>query len=241
MKEIEKTEVDNLVEKVSEVIETHFSKEDKFVFEVNYKNYKKFKHLRSLSSPDGFISNSRIGTLSWGFWYSHVPEGYKLITFEEFAQRFIKESLKSSDVVKYVIKDSEAIKKYPIGTIYYPIHPASKKQGDACKSDGRFYVTASGDILNSHNKVVYHKASNRWADLKTAPEIFINGHFGVFFPEYVKFGCARINRNLFERLELNGYLDKWGNSNISIESITIGNCIFSKSQIKRIVDYYNNL
>ena len=321
MKKIEKTEVDNLVRKVSEVIETHFSKEDKFVFEVNYENYQKFKHIRDLCSPNGFISNKCIGdTLSWGFWYSHIPEGYKLITFEEFAQRFIKEPLKLPDIVKYennldygfkdgdivkvlrtknvyyynskaigtlfridlsdyALKEwkngenysvdpinfhgvnyypedlvkatdeevkyfnklSEAIKRYPVGTFYYPIHPTSKKQGDACISNGMFCVTACGNIINTNDMYVYNKTIDKWAGSKPTPEIFINAYKGEFFPNYVKFGCAQIDKDLFKELVLNGYLDRWGNSNRSIESITIGKGIFSKSQIEQIVDYYDSL
>ena len=379
MKNIEKKEIDDLVGKVSKVIETHFSKGDKFVFEVNPENYQKFKHLRPLSFPDGFIANLSSGNLSWGFWYSHIPEEFKLITFEEFAHRFIKEPLRLPDIVKYVIKDdekcyklaslilygnvygskklkegyivgkdddrirlfknfevldilfncvrcvkdesnlnydfkdgdivkvlntknvclynskavntlfrislpdcalkewengrnysvdptnfhnvnyyredlikatdeeiehfnklSEAVKKYPIGTVYYPIRPTNKKQGYACESNGKFCVTACGNIINTDDTHVYDKTINKWAEFKLIPpEIFINGHKGEFFPDYVKFGCAQIDRDLFDELVINGCLDTRKNSNRSIESITIGNGIFSKSQIEQIVDYYD--
>lgn len=67
------------------------------------------------------------------------------------------------------------------------------------------------------------------------PNITINGYKGEFFDDYVKFGCAKIDKDLFIDLENLG----GGIGNKSIESITIGKGAFTKEQIKEIAEYYN--
>lgn len=72
------------------------------------------------------------------------------------------------------------------------------------------------------------------------PQIEINGYKGEFENNYVKFGCAKIDKSIF--INLNNLTNTEFafniNSNKFIESITIGKGTFSKEQIKEIADYY---
>ena len=59
-----------------------------------------------------------------------------------------------------------------------------------------------------------------------------------FFNDYVKFGCAEIDKDVFIRL---GQLGQGLNHcNRVLESVTIGKGTFSKEQIKQIAGYYLN-
>lgn len=81
---------------------------------------------------------------------------------------------------------------------------------------------------------------------KSHPDITINGYKGEFFNWGVKFGCAEIHCNVF--VELNKLYNNIQNKDIAIgnitnkniESVTIGNGVFSKEQIKQIAEYYLN-
>lgn len=74
---------------------------------------------------------------------------------------------------------------------------------------------------------------------QTYPDIAINGYKGEFFDGYVKFGCAKIAKELI--IEMNNIMLKsHPNSNREIESVTIGKGIFSKDQIKEIAECYLN-
>lgn len=73
------------------------------------------------------------------------------------------------------------------------------------------------------------------------PQIEVNGYKGEFFTNYVKFGCAQIDKSIF--INLNNLSTKEGfnkNSNREIESVTIGKGTFTKDQIKEIAEYYLN-
>lgn len=251
-------EVEQLVEKVSNVIKDNFSK--KYVFQVTTENYEKFKHLRALVSAHGYISDTikdgdivkvldtpnvrkynpnAINTLFSIKLTPHILNYWKRglgvsADFSNFhgVNYFYEDLVKATDEeIKFYNTLEEAKRKYPVGIIYHPINYKS------CKSDGRFCVDAFGNIFNRNNKVVYHKSSNRWAELKGTPEIFIDGHKGEFFPEYVKFGCAEIDKEVFINLSYN-LSHKWKFSNRDIEYVTIGNGIFSKEHIKQIANYY---
>jgi hypothetical protein len=68
------------------------------------------------------------------------------------------------------------------------------------------------------------------------PAITINGFSGVFFDDYVKFGCAEISADTF--IEVNKFINTDRKGNRSIESVTIGIGVFNKNVIKKIADYY---
>lgn len=69
------------------------------------------------------------------------------------------------------------------------------------------------------------------------PQIEVNGYKGEFFDNYVKFGCAEMQKNLFTDLYrwIEGSAE---HTNRNIEFVTIGKGVFTKEQIKEIAEYY---
>lgn len=100
------------------------------------------------------------------------------------------------------------------------------------------------DALRMGGSIIYHKG--KWAEiLPSHPRIEINGYKGEFFDDYVRFGCAKISREVF--IDSNKLFKHNSESvfdytecNRSIESITIGKGTFTKDQIKQIAEYYLN-
>jgi len=78
-------------------------------------------------------------------------------------------------------------------------------------------------------------------EIKTVqyPQITINAYKGEFFDTYVKFGCARIDKNLIISIWNLMSIDS-NNPFKNLNSVTIGNGLFSKDQIKEIAEYYLN-
>ena len=70
------------------------------------------------------------------------------------------------------------------------------------------------------------------------PDITINGYKGEFFKDYVKFGCAEIDKEVFIKLHQLGQGIE--HCNRQLESVTIGKGTFSKDHIKQIAEYYLN-
>lgn len=72
------------------------------------------------------------------------------------------------------------------------------------------------------------------------PQITINSYKGEFFDDYVKFGCAKIDKQLFIDLYKTSKINwsMYGNKNV--EAVTIGKGTFYKEQIKEIAEYYLN-
>ncbi len=94
------------------------------------------------------------------------------------------------------------------------------------------------DALLCGSDFIYKEGE--WAEiLPDSPQITVNDYKGVFYDNYVEFGCARISKylfiDLFESPALKG-LHTFGNK--EIESITIGKGTFTKQQIKEIAEYY---
>ena len=85
---------------------------------------------------------------------------------------------------------------------------------------------------------MYILFKDKWAEIIKAPCIIINGYKAEFFPTYVKFGYAEINKEVFIDLAT---INEYANTNRDIESVTIGRGVFTKAQIKEIADYYNDL
>lgn len=77
--------------------------------------------------------------------------------------------------------------------------------------------------------------------LVSDPDIVINGHKAGFFKNYIKFGCAEIDKDVFIKLYT---ILKVGSNNVitvgnkQIESVTIGKGIFTSEQVKEIAEYY---
>lgn len=71
------------------------------------------------------------------------------------------------------------------------------------------------------------------------PDITINGYKGEFFDNYVKFGCAKIDRSLFYVLndDIKRIIPEEGYK--SITSVTIGKGTFTANEIEEIAEYYN--
>jgi len=133
----------------------------------------------------------------------------------------------------------EAKKRYPIGSKFKSAYDNSYV---GIIETQNFYVRNDNYItLNSSTGVcVYY--NNKWAEiLPSYPNITINGYRAEFFKNYVKFGCAEIDKSIFINLYNLIYTGNFNkNSNKLIESVTIGKGIFTKEQIKEIAEYYLN-
>lgn len=83
------------------------------------------------------------------------------------------------------------------------------------------------------------KATPEEIEAAQIPKIEINGYKGEFFSNYVKFGCAEIQKELFT--DLYRWIDGSSeHTNREIENVTIGKGIFSKKDIIQIAEYYLN-
>lgn len=152
----------------------------------------------------------------------------------------------------------EAKKRYPIGTRFIGAHVPEQTHSfsivtntnfrigarqtkkftiTAMTDDGEFYRPSSYSEHGntSNDRIVY--ADGKWAEiLPSYPQISINGCSGVFFDNYIKFGCVEISKQLF--LELYAVKDSTLTNGREIESVTIGKGTITKAQIKEIAEYY---
>lgn len=94
-------------------------------------------------------------------------------------------------------------------------------------------------------KHLLRKATPEEIKAAQTPQITINGYVGEFFDDYVKFGCAYIDKviilsiyNFFKELSRTEKASPA--SNKEIESVTIGKGTFTKEQIKQIAEFYLN-
>ena len=140
----------------------------------------------------------------------------------------------TSEEIKDAKKDAllaEAKSKYPIGTMF-----KSPYSGCIREVTGKIRTTIDNYGLVDDEGYILFKG--KWAEIIKTPYITINGYKAEFFPTYVKFGCAEINKEVFIDLAT---INEYANTNRDIESVTIGRGVFTKAQIKEIADYYNDL
>lgn len=126
---------------------------------------------------------------------------------------------------------AEAKSKYPIGTVFKSAYSGNIRE----VTDEITIDSYSGGLVSRGAFILY---KDEWAEIITTPNITINGYKAEFFPTYVKFGYAEINKEVFIELAI---INEYGNTNREVESVTIGRGVFTKAQIKEIADYYNNL
>lgn len=75
-----------------------------------------------------------------------------------------------------------------------------------------------------------------WAELlPSTPSIQINGYKGEFFEDYVKFGCAEIDKDIFIKLS---ELTIHGKGNRKLQSVTIGYGTFNLTEINEIANHF---
>ena len=126
----------------------------------------------------------------------------------------------------------EAKRRYPVGTKF----ESASSEGKICYVEHIpiFKNGLIGTKDNGLNGIIYK--NGKWAEiLPSYPQITINGYTGEFFDDYVRFGCAQIDREVFIDLFS---CKEYCNTNRDIESVTIGKGTFSKKQIKEIALYY---
>lgn len=86
----------------------------------------------------------------------------------------------------------------------------------------------------------FRKATSEEVESVKTPNIIINDYKGEFFPNYVQFGCAKIEKNMiiviYQLMQLYNESDLYK----GITNVTIGKGTFTKEQIKKIVEYYGN-
>lgn len=141
----------------------------------------------------------------------------------------------TSEEIKDAEKDAllaEAESKYPIGTVF-----KSAYSGFISKVTDKIRTAIDNDGLVD-DEGMYILFKGKWAEIIKTPCIIINGYKVEFFPTYVKFGYAEINKEVFIDLAT---INEYSNTNREVESVTIGRGVFTKAQIKEIADYYNEL
>lgn len=107
--------------------------------------------------------------------------------------------------------------------------------------DGWIWHVCDTGERNGYNKKNYRKATPEEIKAAQYPQIEVNGYKGEFFDDYVKFGCAKIEKAYI--LKINDILSNtyWKRSDYkTITSITIGKGTFTEEQIKLIAEYYIN-
>lgn len=107
------------------------------------------------------------------------------------------------------------------------------KDGNANIKDPRYY----GKNWNLRTES-FRKATPEEIEAAQYPQITINNYKGEFFDNFVKFGCAKIDKNWF--LQFYEIMRTVTYSNKEIESVTIGKGTFTKDQIKEIAAFYLN-
>lgn len=171
------------------------------------------------------------------------PSGFRPSTPTEIEDYNAKEQLE------------EAKRRYPVGTRFIGAHvpkqtsSVSVVTNDTFKigrrqtsgisiyamtDEGQYYSSASKYGNTANDRIVC--CEGKWAEILSFPYIVVNGYSGTFYDNYVKFGCAEISKQLF--LELYAVKDSTLTNGREIESVTIGNGTFTKSQIKEIAEYY---
>lgn len=159
-----------------------------------------------------------------GFFISN-PLNYPKITFEQFEKYVLKQETMEKKIVRYKLKDG--CEKY------LPILEKVSACFSETVNDYSFsiYSIYYNDFKEAH-------VLDLWFDPiyeDDKPNITINGYKAEFFDTYVKFGCAEISKEVFFDL-VNA--KNYSNTNIEVESVTIGKGIFSKNDIKQIAEYY---
>lgn len=136
----------------------------------------------------------------------------------------------------------EAKLKYPKGTNFkcFSSEERSVSTGNFRIAYGIYKEKENPIVRVAETDLAVYDVIGNWATiLPSYPQITINNYEGEFFYNYVKFGCAKMQKNLFTDLY------KWiegssENTNRNIESVTIGKGTFTKEQIKEIAEYYLN-
>jgi hypothetical protein len=152
----------------------------------------------------------------------------------------------------------EAAKRYPIGTRFIPVH-AGRPDYVCIVTNNTFNInqrqdfgiaitsmTDEGDYYASINKSKYGTTSydrvvygdGKWAEIVPAyPDITINGYKGEFFPDYVKFGCASIEKEMI--------LSIWNLMSAEVpdgfkklKKVYIGEGRFDVNEIKIIAEHF---
>lgn len=196
----------------------NYSVLDKWFFNKTGKHRIDPSHRSYWHYPENIGGNST----SIEVWYD-----YKEITFEQFQKYVLKLKDMEKKIMGYKLKDSCLQYFDAVDTI-------------VGEFGNREQITIEGypvvikrleeaGVLDLWFEPIYEQEY---------PDIIINGHKGEFFNDYVKFGCAEIDKYVFIRL---GQLGQGLNHcNRVLESVTIGAGTFTKEQIKQIAGYYIN-
>lgn len=102
---------------------------------------------------------------------------------------------------------------------------------------GEYFGVSGAGYTNVELYAKFRLATPEEIKAAQIPQITINGYKGEFFDNYVKFGCAEIDKNWF--LQFYEIMRTITYSNKEIEFVTIGKGTFAKDQIKEIAEYYN--
>jgi len=157
----------------------------------------------------------------------------------------------------------EVKKRYPVGTIFLPVHIDNPSKSKRCivtndnfvignrqghdvaitslTDEGRDFDT---DGLAKYGNTAYDRilyADGKWAEIvPSCPSIIINGYTGEFFDTHVEFGCAQISKEIIYSIrKLMNESDD--NSNRYVNSVTYGSGTFTKTDIEKMVEYYNDI
>lgn len=175
---------------------------------------------------------------------SYIRPGYTEITKEEFLEHVLKiekETIVDKKIIGYKVPFDLFNGEIKAGVMYRPLASVNNMSYVAIINKvGTWYPSK----YNLPKEIV-----EQWEPVyeSVCPDITINGYKAEFFEDYVKFGCAEINKSVFitlnklrQSLNLDSAISYSTHTNRSIESVTIGKGTFTKEQIKEIAEYYTN-
>lgn len=149
---------------------------EKWCFKVTKDNYEEFKHLRKLSSVEGYITSKPFRDLGWG-WHEFQPIGTE-ITFDQFKQYVLKEKKLSKEELL-----EKAHRDYSIGVVFKSIftdkgliRTIKPYYSDAIKMEYELnndYIRCSKGMDNMKggcsNPIIYQDGV--WAEIISTPEV----------------------------------------------------------------------
>ena len=176
---------------------------------------------------------------------------YKLLTQKGWSNRFEIDKIYDEcakigtifikDCIKSFPNDWELVEDRKIIGYKAPcdIFSIEVKSGEICtkSSTGNEYVFKNHNYLPKEIVELWEPV---YEIKSTYPDVTINGHKGEFFENYVRFGCAKIDRSFV--LSIHQLMQLYNESDLykGLTSVAIGKGIFSKEQIKVIAEYYLN-
>jgi hypothetical protein len=169
----------------------------------------------------------------------------RLATPEEILKALTEEFTKKTGItIGSKIKQKDNYGKYSKSTVgEFFLHDRTISTGHQSGFTENWFRDNPKKRYQLGVKDVYGSMFSPYCELDDVPDIVINDYKAEFFDDYVKFGCAEFDKEVF--IELDNYGKLINNlpckkTNREFVSVKLGKGEFTKEQIKEIVEYYKN-